>query len=476
MTRFYSIRFRLTATFLVIILAVMAIISFFLFSMLERFYMNNFMESLERSGFFASEFVVGHLRGQVDAVRLSALADNMSRQSQARVIFTDQHGLVVGDSLRIGGLLNQILDHEDVRAALNGSVSSSIGYSERIQYEVVQMAVPVKEEDGIITGVVFLSASLEEVNSTLEEIRRLLFLSTVLAMAVVGSGSIILARRFTRPLEELTSAAGKMAEGKLDQHIEFSSEDELGRLAEQFNLMAKRLNYYTGNLKKFAADVAHEVRTPLTTMGLLTSALQDHEMEPEQRREFINDLDSEVERLTALVNDLLELSKLEKNNIEREEINLNLFLQDIIGDNQYRFIRASVDLHEDIPEEILKVYMATSQLRQVVGNLLDNALNYTPAGGEVNVSLYRKENDAVVRVKDTGCGIPEEDLGHIFERFFRVDRARSREGGGTGLGLAIVSEIVAKYEGRVWVESEEGVGSSFYFSLPLVHSLNVNNP
>lgn len=476
MTRFYSIRFRLTATFLVIILAVMAIISFFLYSMLERFYMNNFLEGLERSGFFASEFVVGHLRGQVDAVRLSALADNMSRQSQARVIFTDQQGLVVGDSLRIGGLLNQRLDHEDVRAALNGSVSSSISYSERIQYEVVQIAVPVKEEDGIITGVVFLSASLEDVNRILEEIRRLLFLSTVLAMAVVGSGSIILARRFTRPLEELTIAAGKMAEGKLDQHIEFSSEDELGRLAEQFNLMAKRLNYYTGNLKKFAADVAHEVRTPLTTMGLLTNALKDHEMEPEQSKEFIDDLDSEVERLTAMVNDLLELSKLEKNNIEREEINLNLFLQDIIGENQYRFIRASVDLYDDISEEIYKVYVAPSQLRQVIGNLLDNALNYTRAGGEVSISLYGKETDAVVRVKDTGCGIPEEDLGHIFERFFRVDRARSREGGGTGLGLAIVSEIVAKYDGKVWVESEEGVGSSFYFALPLVNGANVNNP
>jgi len=151
-------------------------------------------------------------------------------------------------------------------------------------------------------------------------------------------------------------------------------------------------------------------------------------------------------------------------------------LQDIIGENQYRFIRASVDLYDDISEEIYKVYVAPSQLRQVIGNLLDNALNYTRAGGEVSISLYGKETDAVVRVKDTGCGIPEEDLGHIFERFFRVDRARSREGGGTGLGLAIVSEIVAKYDGKVWVESEEGVGSSFYFALPLVNGANVNNP
>jgi signal transduction histidine kinase len=259
-----------------------------------------------------------------------------------------------------------------------------------------------------------------------------------------------------------------MAEGKLDQHIEFSSGDELGRLAEQFNLMAKKLNYYTGNLKKFAADVAHEVRTPLTTMGLLTKALKEHEMEPEQSKEFIDDLDSELERLTALVNDLLELSRLEKNNIEREEVNLNHFLRDMIGENQYRFIRANMDLSDDIPEQGYVVCVAPLQLRQVLGNLLDNALNYTPSGGEVSVSLYREGTDAVVKVEDTGCGIPEEDLNYIFERFFRVDRARSREGGGTGLGLAIVSEIIAKHSGRVWVESEEGRGSRFYFALPLV--------
>lgn len=473
MTSFYSIRFRLTTTFLAIILAVMIIISIYLYNTLERYYMNNFLDSLERSGLLASEFVIGNLRGQIDSVRLSALAENMSRQAQARVIFTDQQGMVVGDSLRIGGMLNQNLDHEVARTALGGTISSSTGYNERIGYEVIQIAVPVKEEDDTITGVVFLSASLEDVYRILEDIRRFLFFATVLAMIVVGGGSVLLAKRFTEPIEELTVAAKRMAEGKLDQHIEFSSGDELGRLAEQFNLMAKKLNYYTSNLKKFAADVAHEVRTPLTTMGLLTKALKEHEMEADQRKEFIEDLDGELERLTALVNDLLELSKLEKNKVEQEEVDLRLFLRDLVSENQYRFLRAGVDLDDDIPDQEYIVRSSPLQLRQVVGNLLDNALNYTPSGGVVNVSLSREETEAIIKVEDTGCGIPEEDLSYIFERFFRVDRARSREGGGTGLGLAIVSEIVAKHNGRVWVESEEGEGSRFYFTLPLVETENV---
>ncbi len=467
MARFYGIRFRLTASFLVIILAVMIIISLFLYSTLERYYMNNFTNSLERSGFLASDFVVGQMRGQIDSVRLSSLAENMSRQSQARVIFTDQQGVVVGDSIRVGGLLNQNLEHEIVSNALNGDVSSNIGYSERIEQQVLQMAVPVREVDDTVVGVVFLSASLEEINQIMSDIGRFLLLATLLAILVVGGGSIILARRFTGPLEELTAAAKKMAEGKLDQHIEFSSSDEIGRLAEQFNDMANRLNYYTSNLKKFAADVAHEVRTPLTTMGLLTKALKEHEMEPEQRKEFIDDLDNELERLTALVNDLLELSKLEKDITEHEELSLNLLLENIIGENQFRFARAGLNLVEEIPEEEIITKAAPLQLRQVLGNLLDNALNYTPPGGAVYVLLSQDDKNALVSVEDTGIGIPEEDLKYIFERFFRVERARSRARGGTGLGLAIVSEIIAKHGGKVWVESEEGKGSTFYFSLPL---------
>lgn len=466
MSRFYSIRFRLTANFLAIIMAVMLIISFFLYSTLERYYMNNLLDSLERSGYLASDFVVGHLRGQVDSVRLSTLAENMSRQSQARVIFIDQNGIVVGDSTRVGGLLNQSIDHDDVRAALNGSVSSSISYSEGIQHDVLQMAVPVKEEGASVTGAVFMSASLQEVYRTLNDIRRFLFMATLLAMAVVGGGSIALARRFTGPLEELTAAARKMAEGKLDQKIAFRSGDEIGRLAEQFNVMAKRLNYYTNNLKKFAADVAHEVRTPLTTMSLLTKALKEHEMEPEQQREFIEDIDNELERMIALVSDLLELSKLEKNNVEMEDIIINHFLENVVGESQYRFAAAGLDLNFVEPAENLMVSVAPLQLHQVIANLLDNALNYTPAGGEVTVSVYLEETEIITKVEDTGCGIPKEDQSYIFERFFRVDRARSREGGGTGLGLAIVSEIVNKYGGKVWVESEEGSGSSFYFALP----------
>lgn len=468
MPRFYSIRFRLTVTFLIIILLVMIFISLFLYNMLERYHLSNLQDNLQRYGLLASEFVVGQLRGEIDSVRLSALAENMSRQAQARVIFTDQQGIVIGDSLIYGGLLNQKLDVAAVTTALDGSISSNLSYSERIQHQVLQMAIPVYEGEESVIGVVFLTASLEDLNIVLADIRRFLFLSTIMAIVVVGSGSVLLARRFTVPLEELTTASKRMAEGKLDQHIEFSSRDEIGRLADQFNIMARRLNYYTSNLKKFVADVAHEVRTPLTTMNLLTGSLKEHEMEPQQQKEFIEDLDQELKRLIDLVNDLLELSKLEKGDLENEKIILDSLILDLVSQNEFRFDQAGLDLIISTHDQQIQVLGVPSQLRQVISNLLDNAFNYTLSGGMVKISLYSEGSEAVVSVQDTGCGIPKEDLDYIFERFFRVERARSREGGGTGLGLAIVSEIISRHNGRVWVESSEGEGSIFYFALNIV--------
>lgn len=474
MPGFYSIRFRLTATFLAIILSVMVIISIFLYSTLERYHINNLLESLERTGVLVSDFLVSHLRGQINAVRLSTLAENMSRQAGARIVFTDRNGVVVGDSVRMGGLLNQRLEHDIVAEALDGIRGHSIAFSERLDHNVMQMAIPVKEEDETVIGVIFLSTSLVEVNQTLRDIRTFLFLATILAMAIVGGGSVALARRFTGPLEDLTAAARNIAEGHFDQHIDVATGDEIGRLAVQFNYMARRLDFYTKNLKKFAGDVAHEVRTPLTTMSLLTKSLKEHDMEPKQRQEFIVDLDGELDRLIALVNDLLELSRLEKDYVNPEEVDLHELLKEIVSENLYRFSRSGLTIEASLEDSAIHVLAVPSQLRQIVTNLLDNALNYTPAGGKVQVFTARDGEAAVTIVEDSGCGIPEEDREYIFERFFRVDRARTRQAGGTGLGLAIVKEIVVRHGGKVWVESSEGQGSRFYFTLPLADEKVVN--
>lgn len=468
MYRFRSIRSRLTVTFLAIILAVMLIIGLFFYNLLQHYFINNLRESLTRSGSSAAEFVAGHLLEQIDPVRLSSLAASFSRLSRARVIFIDRQRTVVGDSERVGGLLGQTLDRDEVARAFQGEIGTSIQYSEKTKQNVMQVAVPVQEEGGELVGVVFLSASVErEIAGILLNVRRFIFFATLLAMAVVGGGSAILARRLTGPLELLTEAAGDMAEGKLDRQITVPSRDEIGHLAEQFNIMAQRLNFYTGNLKHFAANVSHELRTPLASLSLLTKSLKEYSMEPEQQQEFLEDLDRELDRLIALVHDLLELTRLEESEPRREPLDLGKLLQEIIGQVTPRFDRQGVRLTGDLPARAVPVTGSVLQLRQAVHNLLDNALKYTAPGGQVKVLLRLEKEYASVKVEDTGQGIPARDLPHVFERFYRVDRARTREMGGTGLGLAIVKETIAAHGGKVWAESEEGKGSAFYFTLPL---------
>ncbi len=467
MFRFRSIRSRLTATFLVVILAIMLLVGFFLDQLMGRYYIKSLQENLVRSGSLAGQFVAGQLKEEIDPVRLSWLAENFGRQMNARVIFVNKKGIVIGDSVRVGGLLGQLLDREELAAAFSGDTGISIQYSELSEQKVMQVALPVQEEEGKPVGAVFLSASLQEIEGIIADIRGFLILATLLAAVLTGTGSVILARRFTGPLELLTEAAGEMAEGKLEQRITVKSDDEIGRLADRFNLMAEQLGFYTKNLREFVANVAHELRTPLASLSLLTKSLKDYEMEPEQQKEFMDDLDHEVDRLITLVRDLLELTTLEGGEARREHFALDDLLQDLIRQAVPRFDRQDVRLLSDLPAGDFLIYGSRLQLRQALHNLLDNALKYTSPGGWVKITLWRKEEEAGVKIEDTGCGIPEKDLPFIFERFFRVDRARSREMGGTGLGLAIVRETVGAHDGRVWAESIEGEGSAFYFTLPL---------
>jgi len=331
----------------------------------------------------------------------------------------------------------------------------------------MQAAVPV-QENGIQVGVVFLSAGLREINQTLIDFQKFLLLTTLVVMTVVGGGSIALARRLTNKIELFTSAAAEIAEGNLDLQIPVTSTDEIGRLAEQFNVMAVRLNQITRNLKNFAANVSHELRTPLTSLSILVKSMQEYTMDHWQQQEFLQDMDRELDRLINLVQDLLELTKVEHfRDTKKEVFCLVKLTLEIINQIKPRFNRQDLRLiTQDFPSPPVHIYGSPFQMRLVIHNLMDNAIKHTAPGGWIRVSITLEGSGVIIKVEDTGCGIPDEDLPYIFERFYRVDRARSRSGGGTGLGLAIAKEVVEAHGGRIWVETSTGKGSAFFVYLP----------
>ncbi len=218
--------------------------------------------------------------------------------------------------------------------------------------------------------------------------------------------------------------------------------------------------------RDFVANVSHELRTPLASIRAMAETLQDGGVhDPNISMRFLNLIVGEVERLTRLLEDLLTLSHAESSEPERSAFPLNNLLRDVIERFQLQAVPAYITLTSLMPE-VLLVHGNRDQLEQVLINLIDNAIKYTGVGGSVTLKVWETERAVCVEVKDTGIGILSTDLPRLFERFYRVDKARSRQSGGTGLGLSIVKHIVETHGGEVTVESEYGRGSTFGFKLP----------
>ncbi|NLL58123.1 MAG: cell wall metabolism sensor histidine kinase WalK [Firmicutes bacterium] len=468
---FNSIRLRMAVTYLLLIAAVMLATGLILLNMLEKYYLSSAEENLERTGRLTAEFIASYLGDGADTVLLSNVAENFSRQINARIVIVSPQKTVVGDSLRVGGLLGTVMERKEVQEALEGGTGRSIQYSRLSDQWVLQVCIPVEKGDTSL-GAVFLSSSLKPVYQTLTAVRRFLITSTLVSMVFAGGLVVLFAHHLTAPIKELTAAAQQMAEGKLDQRIPINSADEIGRLAQQFNIMAARVKEMNQRLTRFVGDVSHELRTPLASIHVCLQSLQNYELSAEERQEFLEDINHETQRLIYLVEDLLELTRRQEISDKREVLSLKALLEEVLELTRTRVERKGLKLFTEIPEGLPYLYISPEELKRVVFNLLDNAIKYTPDGGWLKLGVESGPEQVMVTVQDTGCGIPGEAIPYLFERFYRVDKARSRYLGGTGLGLAICKEIVERYGGSIGVlETREGVGSTFFFTLPVDPSI-----
>lgn len=300
------------------------------------------------------------------------------------------------------------------------------------------------------------------------------FYDAFLLAALAGLGaalivSLFISRGLAAPLRAMTRASQRVAEGHYSERVPARGSDELGRLAASFNRMAEKLEQTESMRRRLIGDVAHELRTPLTAIKGSLEGLVDGILPASP--ETFTQLAGEAERLNRLVDDLQELSR-----VESGAVSLDLqpvSLPDLAGMVRKRlgprFEAKGVTLAFGLPAMLPLVLADAGRLLQVLTNLVENALQYTPAGGHVALSAEVRIGEILIRVKDTGIGIPLENLPHIFDRFYRVDKSRSRQAsGGSGIGLTISKHLVEAHDGRLWVESSgEGQGSTFAFTIPL---------
>ena len=273
----------------------------------------------------------------------------------------------------------------------------------------------------------------------------------------------------TKPIKELTGVIRLMSQGHLDQRVKIRGSREFRQLGEAFNIMSEKLENLDRARNEFVSNASHELKTPLSAIKVLTESLIHMEVDdPSVYNEFLNDINSEIDRLNTIINDLLTLVKIdtEEVQIDQQPVDLVELVKNTLRGLQILAQQKHISL-EAFYDDDLTVSGDTVKLQQVISNIVDNAIKYTPDGGRVTVEVYENSGNAVVKISDTGIGIPANDLPHIFDRFFRVDKARSKSTGGTGLGLSIAHKIILLHGGNIRVVSEEGKGSIFYIELPL---------
>jgi len=449
---------------------------------LERNDMEQLRIRLTAQARLATYLFVGPLAtARPDSAGIDALTDQLGDDIHTRITVINPVGLVLGDSYESGEGLRRMDNHltrQEVREALTTGMGVSTRLSDTVGIRMLNLALPVRtpQTDSRVLGVVRLSLPLTEIEARHRDLRRMLAASLGAAFLFSLVLSYAIARGVTRPLADIVAAAQRIARGEFHQKIRVTSTSEVARLAEILNQMAASLEENIRNLhrleqvrKDFVANVSHELRTPLTAIRGYVEALQDGgKNQPEQLDRFLDIIRAHADRLNLIITDLLLLSKIESGQapLKQEPVALAGLIDRTVGLLHHLIEKKHHTVAVNIPSDLPPILGDEERLGQVFSNLLDNAVKYTLEHGTITISALAGKKFVEVGVADTGIGIPPQDIPRIFERFYRVDKARSRELGGTGLGLAIVKHLVEGHGGTVSVESSPGKSTTFFVKLP----------
>lgn len=445
-----------------ILFVVMTLGGFFILTITQYYYGSVTQILSERSNMTVS-YYNKYLAQPTLQDKAHSLLEAVSPDDITKIEVLDTSGKVVLDSY--GFTPNKTVDAPDVEKALKGETGSWIGKNPETGERIFSLSNPLKEGDKIV-GIIRYSTSVDNIDKTVRNITIVTILIVILVMFVSLGASYLLAKRIVRPLQEVTHAAKEMALGNFDTKAEKHHDDEVGHLADTLNFMAEEIQKNDKLKNEFISSISHELRTPLTSIKGWSETLASGEFQdPEETRLGIKIISKETDRLTGLVEDLLDFSKLQSGNLKISliKLKLNPLVKEIGTQFGASCARKQIRLEVQAQEEPIYIMGDGNRIKQILVNSIDNAMKFTPQGGVITVSLKQEEKAAVISVQDTGEGIPPEILEHVTEKFFK---GTSRQG--NGLGLSICKELAELQGGKLTIESAFGEGTTVTVRFPIV--------
>ena len=462
---FRSIRWRLMATYLVVILLALS----FLGVHLTRDSESRYLVQVEASLLAQARLIAVHVRDAVasrDRTRIQAEFLRTQYPGNPSVVIVDRAQDVLVDystnpALRVEGHV----EREGLARAAGGQETSGSAMVNGVP--VVYGTVPVRRGDEVL-GAVYVALPLVELTGQLRHIRTFVGWTVLVTMLWAAIVSLLLANRIAGPIRDMRVATARMAAGELHQRVPIRAADELGDLARSLNYMAAELERLDTMRREFVADASHELRTPVANLAVAVEALRGGiSTGGVETASLLDAIEREVDRLRMLVENLLDLSAIESGGVQLRMVPTDLaqVARDTVESFHARAEQAGIALVLNQPTRSPNVRADPDRMAQVLGNLVDNALRFTPRGGRLTVAVADHHDRVTVTVADTGPGIPPQDLPHIFDRFFKVDRSRSARRG-AGLGLAIAKRLTTAQGGELRAENNAQGGAKFTVSLP----------
>ena len=395
---------------------------------------------------------------------VSKAINMMGNLRVSRIIVTDKSGIGIYDSLPQMEAIGKYVMLPEVVEAMRGNDVFTWEYENASMLS--KAACPIMNGNTVVGSVYIVEYDLQQ-GSVMQYQQRSTLTVTIILEILLIMFSLFFSKAYSRRMRRLTDSIGTIRTGDYSKKVSVGGNDELTVLGDEFNDLVEILHDSEETRRQFVSDASHELKTPLASIKLLSDSILQNEMDMDTVREFVGDIGNEADRLTRMTQKLLSLTKAESENTKEHEITwicptLERVARMVSAIAQEKNIDVNVVIEQDC-----SILIFEDDLYQILFNLAENGIKYNRNGGTLTLKISRRDDDAVLQITDTGVGIPVNSIDRIFERFYRVDKARSRQSGGSGLGLSIVKTMVERNDGTISVASQEGVGTTFTVTFPV---------